>query len=67
MYDRESFVEFGRETFYTKSYSHAEFKTWLKMVPYGVCFHFIGLFCYKALTVKAEKKCKSAVLKRLFL
>ena len=21
----------------------------------GACFHFIGLFCYKALTVKVEK------------
>ena len=25
------------------------------MVPYGACFHFIGLSCYKALTVNAEK------------
>ena len=55
--------EFGRETSYTKSSSHAEFKTWLKMVPYGACFHFIGLFCYKALTVNAEKMCKKRCLK----
>ena len=26
------------------------------MVPYGACFHFLGLFCYKALTVKVKKK-----------
>ena len=53
----EAFVEFGHETSYKKSSSHAEFKTWLTMVPYGAYFHFIGLFCYKALTVKVEKKC----------
>ena len=29
----KAFVEFGRETSNTKSSSHAEFKTWLKMVP----------------------------------
>ena len=28
------------------------------MVPYGACFHFIGLFCYGALTVKVEKTYK---------
>ena len=27
------------------------------------CFHFIGLFCYKALTVNAEKTCKKRYLK----
>ena len=51
----KAFVEFGRETSDMKSTSHAEFKTWLKMVPYGACFHFIGLCCYKALTVNADK------------
>ena len=30
----KAFVEFGRETSSTKSSAHAEFKTWLKMVPY---------------------------------
>ena len=63
VYDRESFFEFGRETSYTKSSSHAEFKTWLKMVPYGTCFHFIALFCYKALTVNADRTCKKHCLK----
>ena len=24
------------------------------MVPYGACFHFIGLFCSKALTVEVK-------------
>ena len=57
----KAFVKFGRETFNTKSSSHAEFKTWLKMVPYGACYHFIRLFCYKALIVNAEKTCKNAV------
>ena len=33
------------------------------MVPYSACFHFIGLFCYKALTVNAEKMCKKALFK----
>ena len=56
----KAFVEFGHETFYRKSSSHAEFKTLLKMVPYRACFHFIGLFSYKALTVKVKKKCKNA-------
>ena len=59
----KAFVEFGCETYNTKSSSHAEFKTWFKMVPYGACFHFIGLFCYKALTVKVEKTCKKRCLK----
>ena len=57
------FVEFGRETSNTKSSSKTEFKTLLKMVPYGACFYFIGLFCYKALTVNAEKTCKKRCLK----
>ena len=57
----KSFVEFRRETSDTKSFSQAELKTWLKVVPYGACFHFIGLFCHKALTVNAEKTCKNAV------
>ena len=51
----KAFVEFGRETSNTKSSSHAEFKTRLKMVPHGACFHLIGLFCCKALTANAEK------------
>ena len=38
--------------------SHAEFTTWLKWSADGACCHFIGLFCYKALTVKVEKKCQ---------
>ena len=59
----KAFVEFGSETSYKKSSCHAEFKTWLKMVPYGVCFHFIGLFCYKALTVKADKVFKGSSYK----
>ena len=54
----KAFVEFGHETSHTKSSSHAEFKICVKMGPYGACFHFLGLFCYKALTVKAEKTCK---------
>ena len=45
----------------TESSAHAKFKTWLKMVPYEACFHFISLFCCKALTVKVEKMCKNAV------
>ena len=53
-----AFVEFGHETSYNES---AEFKTLLKMVPYGACFHFIGLFCHKTLTLKVEKTCKKAV------
>ena len=60
----KAFVEFGRETSDTKSSSHAEFKTSLKMLPYEDCFHFIDQFCYKALTVNAEifsKMCKNAV------
>ena len=32
------------------------------MVLYWACFHFIGLFCYKALIVKAEKTCKKRCL-----
>ena len=28
----------------------------------GGCFQFIGLFCYKALTVKVEKTCKKRCL-----
>ena len=51
-------VEFGRETSNTKSSSHAEYKIWLKMVPYRACFHFIALFCFKALTVNADRTCK---------
>ena len=51
----KAFVEFGHKTSCTESSAHAEFKTWLKMVPYEACFHFIGLFCCKALTVKVEK------------
>ena len=58
----KAFVEFGHETSYTRSSSHAEFKTCLKMAPYGACFHFIGLFCHKALTVKVEKMCKKRSL-----
>ena len=34
------------------------------MVPYGACFHFIGLFCYKALTVKVEKTYKETLFRR---
>ena len=30
------------------------------MLPYGACFHFIGLFRSEALTIKVEKKCKNA-------
>ena len=52
----KAFVEFRHEASYTKSSSHAEFKT------YGACFHFIGLFRYKALTVKLEKKCRKRCL-----
>ena len=59
----KALVEFGHETSYTKSSSHAKFKTRLKMVPYGACFHFIGLFCYKALTVKVEKTCKKTLFR----
>ena len=33
------------------------------MVPYGACFHSIGLFCYKALTVNAERTCKETLFK----
>ena len=29
------------------------------MLPYRACFHFIDLFRYKALTIKAEKTCKT--------
>ena len=58
----KAFLELGCETSDTKSSSHAEFKTWLKVVPNGACFHFIGLFCYKALTVNAEKTCKKRFL-----
>ena len=54
----KAFVEFGRETSNTKSSSHAEFKTWLIMVLYGACFHLIGLFCYKVLSVNVEKTFK---------
>ena len=57
----KAFVELGHETSYTKSSSHAEFKTWLKTVPHGACSHFTGLFCCKALTVKVEKTWKNAV------
>ena len=32
------------------------------MVPYEACFHFIGIFCYKALTVKVEKTYKTRCL-----
>ena len=59
----KAFVEFGRETSDTKSSSHAEFKTWFEMVPYGACFHFIGLFRYNALTVNAEKTYRKSCLK----
>ena len=58
----KAFIEFGHETSFTKSSCHAEFKTRLKMVPCRACFHFIGLFCYKALTVKVEKTCKKCYL-----
>ena len=58
----KAFVEFGHEISCTKSSFHAEFKTCLKVVPYWACFHFIGLFCYKALTVKVEKTCKKRCL-----
>ena len=57
----KAFLEFGRETSYTRSSSHAEFKTLLKMIPDEACFHLFGLFCYKALTVKVQKTCKNAV------
>ena len=40
----KAFVEFGSETSHTKFSSHAEFKTLLKILPYGARFHFIGLF-----------------------
>ena len=33
------------------------------MIPYGACFHFIGLFCCKALTVKVEKTCKKTLFR----
>ena len=33
------------------------------MVPCGACFHFIGLFCYKALTAKVEKTCKKTLFR----
>ena len=59
----KAFVEFGRKKSDTKSTSHAEFKTWLKMVPYGPCFHFIGLCCYKALTVNADKTWQKTLFK----
>ena len=59
----KAFVEFGRETSDMESSSRAEFKIWLKVVPYGACFHFIGLFRYKALTVNAEKTSKKRCLK----
>ena len=59
----KAFIEFGHETSNTKFSSHAEFKTLSKMVPYWACFHFIGLFCYKALTVNVEKTCKKRCLK----
>ena len=55
----KAFAEFGHETFYWKTSSNAEFKTLLKMVPYGACFHLIGLFSYKALTVKVKKSVKT--------
>ena len=58
----KAFVEFGHGTSFTKSSSHAEFKILFKMVPYGACFHFIGLFCYKALTIKVEKTCEKRYL-----
>ena len=58
----KAFVEFGRETSNTKSSFHVEYKTWLKMVPYGACFHFIALFCYKASTVNADRTCKKRCL-----
>ena len=58
----KAFVEFGRETSNTKSSSHAEFKTWLIMVLYWACFHFIGLFFYKVLSVNGEKTCKKKTL-----
>ena len=49
----KAFVEFESKIFNTKSSSHVEFKA--RLIPYGACFHFIGLFCYKALTVNAAK------------
>ena len=60
---RESFCWVRNETSYTESSAHAEFKTWLKMVPYGACFYFIGLFYCKALTIKGEKVCKKMMFR----
>ena len=31
------------------------------MFPYGARFHFIGLFCSKALTIKMEKTSKKLI------
>ena len=59
----KAFVEFRHETSYTKSSSHAELETWLKMVSYWAGFRFIGLFCYKALTIKVEQTCKKMLFK----
>ena len=33
------------------------------MLPYRACFHFIGVFCYKALSVKLEKKVSKTLFK----
>ena len=46
----KAFVEFRHEASYTKSSSHAEFKT------YGACFHFIGF----------DRKIREKVQKTLF-
>ena len=56
----KAFVEFGHGTSHMKSSSHTEFnfENLIKNATLGACFHFIGLFCYKALTVKVEKLCK---------
>ena len=59
----KDFVEFGHETSHRKSSSHAEFKTCLKMEPYGAYFHFVGLFCYKALTVKSRENVQKTLFR----
>ena len=33
------------------------------MVPNGACFHFIGLFCYKALTVNHRENVQKTLFK----
>ena len=37
------------------------------MVPYGACFRFIGLFCYKALTLFKGSSYKMPKVKTIFL